>query len=166
MPNPPSNKLVLAPAPAPTLYAIIAMKILKGLTFAILALIVYAHSDHDVTQEARDLLQWLRLNPEGKFWANLLVQTGNLTEPRMVHIAYGTLIYSMFALVEGVGLMFRLKWAGWLSIGESAFFIPIEVYELSRRFTWFVFIIMVLNTFMLWYLYQYRDRLFRQHSPR
>jgi uncharacterized membrane protein (DUF2068 family) len=164
MPNSPSNKVVLARAP--TLYAIIAMKILKGLTFAILALIVYAHSDNNVTQEARDLLQWLRLNPEGQFWANILRQLDNLTEARMVHIALGTLIYSMFALVEGVGLMFRLKWAGWLSIGESAFFIPIEVFELSRRFTWFVFIIMILNVIMLWYLYQNRVRLFQhQHPP-
>jgi uncharacterized membrane protein (DUF2068 family) len=161
MPNSPQNKPALPPAP--TLYAIIAVKLFKGLFFAVLALIVYAHSDNDVTQEVRDLLKWLKLNPEGKFWANLLIQTGNLTEPRMVHIAYGTMIYSLFALVEGVGLIFRFSWAGWLSIGESAFFIPIEVYELGRKFTWFVFVILILNTFMVTYLYYYRDRLFRHH---
>ena len=32
-----------------------------------------------------------------------------------------------FSLVEGFGLIFRVPWAGWLAIGESAFFIPIEV---------------------------------------
>ncbi len=36
------------------------------------------------------------------------------------------MIYSLFAAVEGVGLIFRFPWAGWLSIGESAFFIPIK----------------------------------------
>jgi uncharacterized membrane protein (DUF2068 family) len=161
MPNSPSNKVPLPSAP--TLYAIIAMKLLKGLTFATLALIVYAHSDNDVTQEVRSLLQWLRLNPEGQFWANILRQLDSFTEARMIHIAFGTLIYSLFAIVEGVGLIFRLKWAGWLSIGESAFFIPIEIFELSRRFTGFVFIIMVLNIIMVWYLFQNRERLFSQH---
>lgn len=151
---------------APTLYAIIAMKLFKGLFFAVLALIVYTHSDKDVAQEFSNLLQWLRLNPEGKFWANLIAQMDGLTQARIVHLAYATFIYSLFAVVEGVGLMFRLTWAGWLSIGESAFFIPIEIYELSRRFTWFVFVIMVLNSFMVFYLYANRERLFSHHAHR
>jgi uncharacterized membrane protein (DUF2068 family) len=162
MPNSAQNKPALPPAP--TLYAIIAVKLFKGLFFAVLALIIYAHSDNDVSQEFRDTLSWLRLNPEGKFWANLVAQVDGLTQARLVHFAVATLIYSMFAMVEGVGLIFRFSWAGWLSIGESAFFIPIEVYELGRRFTWFVFIILILNTFMVTYLYYYRDRLFRHHQ--
>lgn len=162
MPNSPQNQPALPPAP--TLYAIIAVKLFKGLFFAVLALIIYAHSDNDVSQEFKDILSWLRLNPEGKFWANLIAQLDGLTQARIVHFAVATLIYSLFAVVEGVGLIFRFSWAGWLSIGESAFFIPIEVYELGRRFTWFVFIILILNTFMVTYLYYYRDRLFRHHS--
>jgi uncharacterized membrane protein (DUF2068 family) len=72
-------------------------------------------------------------------------------------------MYSLFALVEGVGLMFRVPWAGWLSIGESAFFIPIEVLELVHQANWVVFIILVLNVFMVWYLFQNRERLFKHH---
>ena len=149
--------------PAPTLYAIIALKLFKGLFFAVLALIIYGHSDRDVAHEFSNLLEWLKLNPEGKFWANLIAQLDGLTQARIVHLAIATLIYSFFAVVEGVGLIFRFSWAGWLSIGESAFFIPIEVYELGRKFTWFVFVILILNTFMVTYLYYYRDRLFRHH---
>lgn len=148
---------------APTLYAIIVMKILKGLSFAVLALIIYTHSDRDTGQEIRDLLQWLKLNPEGRFWANILAQADNLTEARMIHFAFGTLIYSLFSLVEGVGLLFRVPWAGWLSIGESAFFVPIEMYELAKRFHWYVFVIMVINVFIVFYLYANRERLFHRH---
>ena len=158
MPNSPQSKPVLPPAP--TLYAIIAVKLFKGLFFAVLALIIYAHSDNDVSQEFRDTLSWLRLNPEGKFWANLVAQVDGLTQARLVHFAVATLIYSLFAMVEGVGLIFRFSWAGWLSIGESAFFIPIEIFELNRNFTSFVFVILILNIFMVWYLYQNRERLF------
>ena len=148
---------------APTLYAIIAIKLLKGLTFLILAMIVYSHADHDLPREYQDMLQTLKLNPERKFWTDLALKVDNLTEARMVHAAVGTLVYSLFAWVEGVGLMFRISWAGWLSIGESAFFIPIEIFELNRSFTWFVFAILILNIFMVWYLYQNRARLFQHH---
>ncbi len=148
---------------APTLYAIIAIKLLKGLTFLILAMVVYAHADNDLPKEYQDMLHTLKLNPERKFWTDLALRVDDLTEAKMVHAAVGTLVYSLFAWVEGVGLMFRIPWAGWLSIGESAFFIPIEIFELNRNFTWFVFVILILNIFMVWYLYQNRERLFRHH---
>ena len=118
---------------APTLYAIIAIKLLKGLLFVTLAIVAYTLSDNDLPAEYQNLLQHLRLNPERKFWADLAVQIGQLTEAKVLWAAAGTLVYSLFSLVEGVGLMFRVSWAGWMAIGESAFFIPIEIWELVRR---------------------------------
>ena len=149
---------------APTRYAIIAVKMLKGLIFIGLALILYTHADKDLPKEYQNLLETLRLNPERKFWTDFALKVDDLTEVKMRHAALGTLIYSLFAWVEGVGLMFRIPWAGWLSIGESAFFIPIEIYEVNHNFTWLVFIILILNVFMVWYLYQNRERLFRRHG--
>src|SRR5437879_2048477 len=118
---------------APTLYAIIAIKLLKGLLFVGLAVMAYTLSDNDLPAEYRHLLHLLRVNPERKFFADLALQIGRLTEASVLWAAAGTLVYSLFSLVEGVGLIFRVPWACWLSIGESAFFIPIEVYELVHR---------------------------------
>jgi uncharacterized membrane protein (DUF2068 family) len=76
-------------------------------------------------------------------------------------------------LVEAVGLMFRVSWAGWLAIGESAFFIPIEIYELVHRplradpnrhgHPIIVLIILGINVWIVWYLLKNRHRLFRHH---
>jgi uncharacterized membrane protein (DUF2068 family) len=157
---------------APTLYAIITIKLLKGLLFVTLAIVAYTLSDNDLPAEYRNLLQHLRLSPERKFWADLAVQIGQLTEAKVLWAAAGTLVYSLFSLVEGVGLMFRVSWAGWLAIGESAFFIPIEIYELVRRtvpdrphpgHTVTVLVILGLNILIVWYLLQNRHRLFRHH---
>ena len=157
---------------APTLYAIIAIKLLKGLLFVTLAIVAYTLSDNDLPAEYRDLLHHLRLNPERKFWADLAVQVGQLTEAKVLWTAAGTLVYSLFSLVEGVGLMFRVSWAGWMAIGESAFFIPIEIYELVRRTNpdrprpgheVTVLVILALNIVIVWYLFQNRHRLFRHH---
>jgi uncharacterized membrane protein (DUF2068 family) len=157
---------------APTLYAIIAIKLLKGLLFVTLAIVAYTLSDNDLPAEYRHLLQHLRFSPERRFWADLAVQVGHLTEANVLWAAAGTLVYSLFSLVEGVGLMFRVSWAGWMAIGESAFFIPIEIYELVHRtvperprpgHTTTVLIILVINIVIVWYLFQNRRRLFRQH---
>ena len=151
---------------APTLYVIIAIKLLKAALFVGLAFMAYALSDNDLPAEYQKWLHLLRLNPEKRFWAQVATQIGQLTEARVVWGAVGTLIYSLFSLVEGVGLLFRVRWAGWLSIGESAFFIPIEIFELVHRPTWSVAGILALNIFMVWYLFQNRERLFRHHHAR
>ena len=157
---------------APTLYAIIAIKLLKGLLFVSLALVAYTLSDNDLPADYQHLLQHLRMNPERRFWADLAVQVGRLTEARLLWAAAGTLVYSMFSFVEGIGLMFRVSWAGWMAIGESAFFIPIEVWELVHRtapervrpsHTITVAVILVINIVIVWYLFQNRQRLFRHH---
>ena len=78
----------------------------------------------------------------------------------------------LFSLVEAFGLMFRVSWACWLAIGESAFFIPIEIYELLHRHSQepghsghpiTLFIILLANILIVWYLFQNRARLFRHH---
>jgi len=162
----------LVKKPAPTLYVIIAIKLLKGLLFVTLAIVMYTLSDNDLPKEYSSVLHHLRLNPERKFWADLARQVGGLTEANLLWASVGTLVYSLFSLVEAVGLMFRVSWAGWLAIGESAFFIPIEIYELLHRHTqdqarsghpMTLLIIIAVNIIIVWYLSQNRARLFRHH---
>ena len=148
---------------APTLYVIISIKLVKGLLFVVLAIVAYTLSDNDLPAEFRGLLQHLRLNPERRFFADLAIQVGKLTEAKVLWAAAGTLFYSLFSLVEGVGLILRVSWAGWLAIGESAFFIPIEIHELVKNPILPVFLVLALNVLIVWYLLQNRHRLFRHH---
>lgn len=166
------NDTELVKKRAPTLYVIITLKLLKGLLFVGLAVAAYTLSDNDLPAEYQNFLHHLRVNPERRFWADVARQVGTLTETKVLWAAAGTLVYSLFSLVEGVGLMFRISWAGWLTIGESAFFIPIEVYELvngtvrdSARagHPIVVTIVLAFNVLIVWYLFQNRERLFRHH---
>ena len=160
--------------PAPTFFGIIAFKLLKGAVFFTLAIVLYCLSDNNLPQEYKDflaqpmvesILHHLRVHPGNKFFTHLAEQIGELTEANVLWASAGTLFYSLFSLVEGTGMMFRVSWAGWMAIGESAFFIPIEIYELSRpgRFSWFLVSVLVINIIIVWYLYQNRNRLFRHH---
>lgn len=148
---------------APTFYGIIVFKLLKGALFVALAITAYTLSDNNLPQEFQKLMHFLQVTPANKFFAHLAENVGKLTEGDLLWAALGTLIYSSFSLVEGVGLMFRQSWAGWLAIGESSFFIPIEVYELSRpgRFSVGLAFILIANVIIVWYLFRNRERLFK-----
>ena len=158
---------------APTLYAIIIIKLLKGLIFVALAIVIYTLSDNDLPAELHHVLQVLRFNPERKFWVDLAKQLSELTETKVLWAAAGTLVYSLFSLIEAFGLMLRIKWIGWMTILESMFFIPIEVFELvhgpppdSNRNAHPILVVTILaiNIMIVWYLLKNRQRLFHHHG--
>jgi uncharacterized membrane protein (DUF2068 family) len=148
---------------APTLYVIIAIKLIKGLLLLLLALGVYSLSDNNLPEEFRRLLEFLHIDPERKFFTVMAEKIKEITPAKVYWVAGGTAFYSLFSLVEGVGLMFRASWAGFMAIGESGFFIPIEIYELMHKFTLMVLIILAINIVIVWYLFANRHRLFRHH---
>lgn len=150
---------------APTLYLIIGIKLLKGVLLLLLAFGVYRLSDENLPEIFKQVLGFFHLDPEKKFFANLTDQIETISQAKMVWLAGGTFIYSLFSLVEGTGLLFRITWAGWLTIGESAFFVPIELYELLQRSVrhgrfYSLLGVLALNVFIVWYLYRNRQRLF------
>ncbi len=161
--NKPTPDTTLIKKRAPTLYVIIAIKLAKGLLLLLLAAGVYTLHDNNLPAEFRQGLQFFHLDPEKKFFTELANHLSQITPANLIWVARGTVLYSLFSLVEGTGLLFRVSWAGWLAIGESAFFIPIEVYELMRRFHTSLVVILGLNVMIVWYLFQNRHRLFRHH---
>jgi len=156
------------PAPvkrAPTLYLIIIGKLIKGVLSLALALGVLSLANDDLPHLFAHVLNSLHLDPENRFFSEFSEKLDQITPANVRWVALGTFIYSLFSLVEGVGLIFRVSWAGWLAIGESAFFIPIELRELVHRehFSWFIFGVLAFNVLIVWYLYMNRERLFRHH---
>lgn len=158
---------------APTLYFIIVVKLIKGVLALLLAFGVFKLAGRDLGDVFDRTLQTLHLDPENRFLSAIGDRLDEITASNVRWVATGTLLYSLFALVEGIGLMFRVPWAGWLTIGESAFFIPLEMYELVHRrrvingevvhhgFSWRMLIVLALNILILCYLYQNRQRLFK-----
>ena len=153
-----------APKPrAPALYAIITIKLLKGLVLLLLAWSAYSLAPGGLLDDYKRFLEWAHLDPERKFFVNLAETIGKITPANVYWVAAGTAFYALICLTEGTGLIFRLSWAGYLAIGEGAFFIPIELYELSRKFSVAMLVVLLLNIWIVWYLFVNRHRLFRHH---
>ena len=148
---------------APTLYFIITCKLIKGTLSLLLALGVYKMTGAGLSDLFDRLVHWMHLDPENRFLSEIADKLDAVTPANVRWVATGTFLYSLFSLVEGCGLIFRVPWAGWLAIGESAFFIPIEVRELVIRPHWLVFGVLAFNILIVWYLFANRSWLFRHH---
>jgi uncharacterized membrane protein (DUF2068 family) len=158
-------KIPVAPKKrAPTLYLIIAGKLIKGVLALALAFGVFKLSKQDLPDLFTRLVTWVHLDPENRFLSDISDRLDEITAANVRVVALGTFIYSLFSLIEGIGLMFRAPWAGWLAIGESAFFIPIEVRELVRHPHWYIVGVLAFNILIVWYLLANRRWLFRHHD--
>jgi uncharacterized membrane protein (DUF2068 family) len=149
---------------APTLYFIIFAKLVKGTLALALAFGILKLADKDLPELFNRLVLWVHLDPENNFLSDINDRLQTITAANVRVVAVGTFLYSMFSLVEGIGLLYRVSWAGWLAIGESAFFIPIEVRELVRHPNWYVMAVLGFNVLIVWYLFANRHRLFRHHT--
>ena len=156
---------IIEPRPrrAPTLYVIIAGKLIKGMLALALALFIFKLAGQDLSDAFDRLVEWFHLDPESRFFSEVGNKLDTVTPANVRWVGVVTALYSLISLVESAGLIFRFSWAGWLAIGESAFFIPIEVRELVVRPHGFVLGVLAFNVLIVWYLYSNRNRLFRHH---
>jgi len=162
---------------APTLYLIVGVKLLKGLAALLLALGAYNLTDNNLPEEFRKLLDFLHLDPEKKFFLDLADRVGEITPANLKWVAVGSVVYGLFMLLQAAGLALRVSWVVWLVIAESAFFVPIEIFELIRRRVpspenhphFFahpkisVAIVLAVNVAIIWYLFKNRARIIRHH---
>jgi uncharacterized membrane protein (DUF2068 family) len=162
---------------APTLYFIIIVKLVKGTLALLLAVGAYKLAGRDLQDIFDNLVRFIHLDPENRFLSDIGDNLDQVTPANVRWVATGMFLYSLFALVEGIGLIYRVPWAGWLTIGESAFFIPIEIYEIVRHhrvvesgratsphFYWKACAILGLNILIVWYLFQNHSRLFKHRK--
>jgi uncharacterized membrane protein (DUF2068 family) len=170
------------PKRAPTLYIIVLFDLIKGSLLLLTALGIFALSGHNLNAVFDQVLRWVHLDPEHIFFVRIGKSLETITPANLRLAELGTLVCGLLRLGVGVGLAFRARWAVWLAIGESAFFIPIEIHGLLRRYTeeaaghhraemfrhpelgiLGIFLVLVVNVVIVWYLFANRNRLFRHH---
>jgi uncharacterized membrane protein (DUF2068 family) len=67
-------------------------------------------------------------------------------------LALGLLAYGLLQLVEGVGLWLLRRWGEYLSVVATSLGLPIEIYELTEKLTWFRASAFVINVAAVLYL--------------
>ena len=113
----------------------------------------------DVEAIAERLVRFGHLNPAGKYPQIFLDAAARVTDTRLWLLAGGAGVYSVVRLVEGYGLWKGRPWAEWLAIAAGGLYVPVELYHLWHRFTWFKLAVLGGNLAIVAYLaYALRHR--------
>lgn len=134
------------------LLAIALFKFVKGAVLLALAFGVLSFLHKDVASQVENWLDQLRVDPDNRFIGALLtnlqlVHTKELEELSALGAGYAALF-----LTEGTGLLFRKRWAEWLTIIATSSLLPFEMYELARKFTAVRLLALLINAAVVLYL--------------
>jgi uncharacterized membrane protein (DUF2068 family) len=110
----------------------------------------------DVAHFVATWVAQLHLDPDnryiGKYIGKALARVLSLDARQLRAIGAGTLVYAALLMTEGIGLLLRRRWAEYFTVIVTGSFIPIEVYELTRRLTWARLVLLGVNVVVVWYL--------------
>ncbi|HEX4582513.1 MAG TPA: DUF2127 domain-containing protein [Acidobacteriaceae bacterium] len=145
------------------LIAIGAFKVLEGLLLILLGLGIVRLLHRDIGDLLLHLATSMRIDPESHFVNLLLEKVQLLTPPKIRLISAGIFLKAGLDFVEGIGLALEKTWAEWLTIGLTASFLPWEIFELVKHFTWLKVGITLLNVLVLLYLVWVQQLRLRAH---
>ena len=131
---------------------IAVFKLLEGLLILVLAVGVLKLLHHDVAGLASEWITALRIDPHNEYIHWLLAKLGVLDDHRLKQISAGSFIYAAVRLTEGVGLLFRQRWAEYLIVIATGLLIPVEVSEIVRHASAAKILVFAINVAVMWYL--------------
>src|SRR5258706_16355139 len=108
--------------PAPTLYLIVAIKLIKGVALLLAAVGIFSLAGKDLQEEFDQFLRWGHLDPEHRFFSNIGDWLDTVTPANLRSLANVTLLYGLFLLLFGTRLAFWPKWVFFLALWELAVF--------------------------------------------
>lgn len=134
------------------LLAIAIFKFVKGALLLALAFGALTFLHKDVASEVEYWLDQFKIDPDNRYIGGLLsklqlVHSKELKELSALGVAYAALF-----LTEGTGLLFRKRWAEWLTIVATSSLMPIELYELIEKFTAVRLFALLINAAVVLYL--------------
>jgi len=127
-------------------------KLFKGLALIAVAIGLHRLLHRDVETTVTRWIEMIRLDPENRYLHHVLARIFRVTPAQLRALSAGTFLYAGLFLTEGVGLLKRLHWAEYVTVISTALFIPLEGYEIWRRFTWVRLAVLAINLATVWYL--------------
>ena len=136
------------------LWLIALFKLVKGTLLLLVGVGAVKLMHKDVGALVEHWAAVLHVDPDNKYFHALIERLGILTDKHLLQLGLGTFFYSALLYTEGIGLYLEKRWAEFLTIIATSIFIPIEIYELFRHFTWVRVGVLAVNVAIVLYLYR------------
>jgi uncharacterized membrane protein (DUF2068 family) len=124
----------------------------KGALALLAAWGVLAIIPRDDRQIAIELFERLHLNPGKSHPSVFLRLAENAADAQLWLIAALVVVYALVRFLEAYGLWRSRRWAEWLAALSGGIYVPFELYELSRGFSWIKITALLLNIAVVAYL--------------
>ncbi len=98
------------------------------------------------------IIDLLPIDPEGRVVSMIMDKADLIDAHDLRRIGAGAFIYAMLCLIEGCGLVLRKTWAEYFTVVLTFMGLPVETFEILRRFTWYKVGAFAVNLFILLYL--------------
>lgn len=134
------------------LVLIAIFKLLKALLLITVGIGALRLLHTDIAATAMHWARTLRVDPDDRFIHGMLVKIFRTTPAQLKELSAGTFVYAGLFLVEGIGLLFRKRWAEYFTIITTGGLIPIEVFELARHFGAAKLAVLFVNVLIVIYL--------------
>jgi len=134
------------------LVAIGTLKLLEAALFVLLGVGVIRMLHKGIVDELTRVVVALRFDPEGRFASMVLDRAALISPHRLKEISVVAFAHASLDVLEGVGLILRRIWAEFVTLAVSAFFLPLEFFELTRHVTWVRIVITAVNVAVVAYL--------------
>lgn len=126
--------------------------ILKSALLIIVALAVHRLISHDIADTLGGWVRHIRVDPENHYIHTAIEKLTGVPKSRLRDFSIGTLIYAALFFTEGVGLLFRKRWAEYLTVITTSGLLPIEIYEVFERASWLRVVFLIANVAIVAYL--------------
>src|SRR5499433_271841 len=136
----------------PGIRLIAFFELLKGTLVAIAALGLLTMLHKDVGNTLNEAVLRLRVDPDNRYIHMLITLLFGATQRQLEAVSAGSFLYAALRYVEGLGLLWRQRWAAYVTVIATAVFIPLEVVELARRVSWPKLVVIAMNVAVVCYL--------------
>ena len=106
----------------------------------------------DVAARAQQWVAALATSSDRRMVQQLIALVGNLSPARLEALGIGAFLYAALFATEGVGLWLRKRWAEYLTVIATLTFVPVAVFELTRKVSSSRLAALVLNLVVVAYL--------------
>ena len=131
---------------------IASLEVLKGTLVVVGALALLKLVHRDIGALAAELLDKLHVPPGASLATHVLQGADSVTPEKIKGLIAFAVVYSAIRFVEGYGLWLGRIWAEWFAIISGTVYLPLEVYEVVRRVSWFHVLVLLINIAIVLYM--------------
>ncbi len=134
------------------LFLIGLFKLAKGALFVALGIGMLKLVDKDIDDLLRNIISKLHIDAEHEFLHHTLLRLDLISNHTLKELSTLSFVFALLLFIEAIGLLWKKVWAQYLTVAETALFIPFEIYEMIRHTTLTKTVIMTINIAIVTFL--------------